>query len=992
MRFSGNKQTTTAITLILLYLGAVWSLGYPVCNNDVSVPRVNCGDVGTTQAECQAANCCWSPVNPNPSNLPWCFESNTPVNEELCYPNNLRMDCSKGESVNQASCEAKTCCWDPIQPNPQNLPWCFYENPPIEGYALSNLKPTSYGLSGVLNVITNSTTTAFGPDIAVLSLDVYFETQQRVRIRITDAFNNRYEVPQFAVPRQTVSTAAATQDYVVSVQNSPFGIAVVRKYDNVVLFNSSIYLETFNGLIFKDQYIEWTTQLPAGGAYYGIGEITKSDGFVLDQNEHMYTLWNRDTPSSAVNQNLYGSHPFYLGMVNGNAHGVFMLNSNGMDIIFSQTYMTYRMIGGIIDLYVYTGPTPISVVQQHSQLVGLPYLPPYWSFGFHQSKYGYPNVWYLEAVVANYSTSGIPLDVMWSDIDYMDEKRDFTLDPVNYPLPEMQKFVATLHDSDQRYVVIEDPGIEVLPGYAPYDQLLSSALYIRDANGNPFTGCVWPGSTIFPDFLNPAAQPYWQTQIQSFYQQVPVDGLWIDMNEISNAFCDGECTASQCFPPTNNIVVESPAADFHFGLPEYRRRAHQAGAAATNVENPPYAINNGGDTEPLYIKTLNMNATHYNNSLEYNVHNLFGLLEAKATHQSLLNVITNSNGQPLRPFILSRSTWAGSGHWTAHWSGDNYSDWPNLWYSILALLNFNLYGVPMIGSDICGFNGNTTMELCARWIEVGAFYPFCRDHSSINTIPQELYRWPEVAAIGASILPIRYSLIPLYYTLMYEASQYGTPVIRPLFFTFTTDTKALGIDQQFMVGSTLLITPVINQGATTVTGYFPAGNWYSLYDYTPIFNSVGRTITLSAPLNVIQAHIRGGSILVTQSPAMTLMATRNNPYTVKIVFDADGQASGELYIDDGSTIDSLTNDWTYISYTAQAGTAKAVATGTGFVTASAQSLNSIVLVGLASTPSTFIFNGATVPSSQITIVQTPTQIVTVSVVSQMNQAWVLTWQ
>ena len=964
---------------------------YPICNT--AAARVDCGYDGITQQECQAANCCWDPVSPNPSNLPWCFHSNAPVDPSQCFPSNLRVDCSPDTPVNQQSCEAQTCCWDPIQPNPQNVPWCYYMNPLSLGYAVSppGVQQTAFGYSASLSLINGSTPTAFGPSIPVLTLDVYLETASRVRIRITDPLHARYEVPQYALPRATATAASASQDYVVSIEESPFGVAVVRKLDGFVMFNSS-GPGLFNGLIFKDQYIELSTQLSPSSTFYGIGESTKSDGLALDTNNHMYTLWNRDTPSSAVNQNLYGSHPFYLSMDGSNAHGAFMLNSNGMDIIFNPNYMTYRMIGGIVDLYLFSGPSPLAVVQQYNDLIGHPYLPPYWAFGFHQSKYGYPDVWYLEQVVANYSVAGIPLDVMWSDIDYMDQKRDFTLDPVNYPVQEVQKFVADLHSNGQYYVVIEDPGIEVLPGYAPYDQLMAQDLSVKDASGLPFQGCVWPGPTNFPDFLNPKTQLYWQQQIGSFAQQVDVDGLWIDMNEISNAFCNGECPASQCFPPTDNVIRASATVVEHTShryMPS--PAAPSAASAGTNVTNPPYAINNGGDTQPLYIKTLDMNAVHYNNSLEYDVHNLYGLLEAKATHLSLLALKTNAAGQALRPFVLSRSTFPGSGAWTAHWGGDNYSDWPNLWYSILNMLNFNLYGVPMVGSDICGFNGNTTMELCARWIEVGSFYPFCRDHSSINTLPQELYRWPQVAAIGTSVLRVRYSLIPLYYTLFHEAAQLGSPVIRPLFFAFPSDPKCLGIDQQFMVGSTLLVTPVIYQGATSVTGYFPAGTWYSLYNYTQIINSVGRAVTLQAPLDFVPAHIRGGSVLPTQQPAMTLAATRLNPYVVQVLFDSALQASGTLYIDDGATVDSLTNDWALITYAAQSGIVKASVEGQGYATAASQTLGEIRLVGLPSAPSAFVFNGAPVPASQVSVTTSPTLVIHVSVYSTMEANWQLTW-
>lgn len=266
---------------------------------------------------------------------------------------------------------------------------------------------------------------------------------------------------------------------------------------------------------------------------------------------------------------------------NGNAHGVLLLNSDGMDVIVSPNALTYKVIGGVFDFYFFIGPTPDQVVEQYMEVIGTPHMPVYWALGFHQSKYGYPNIQYVEQVVANYSAANIPLDTIctWStllysilpystltcllalslsrtrtntctrntgnDIDYMDQYLDFTFDPVNYPPSQVASFVQQLHQQGQQYVVILDPGIEINNTYASYTQLVSSGAYIIDAKGQPFVGHVWPpGNVIFPDFLHPQSQPWWQNQIKAFFQIVPVDGLWIDMNEISN-FCTGECTSKR---------------------------------------------------------------------------------------------------------------------------------------------------------------------------------------------------------------------------------------------------------------------------------------------------------------------------------------------------------------------------------------------------------------------------------------------------------------
>jgi alpha-glucosidase (family GH31 glycosyl hydrolase) len=151
------------------------------------------------------------------------------------------------------------------------------------------------------------------------------------------------------------------------------------------------------------------------------------------------------------------------------------------------------------------------------------------------------------------------------------------------------------------------------------------------------------------------------------------------------------------------------------------------------------AINNFNSRAALNSKTVAADALHAQGSLlEYDVHNLFGLTEAIATRAALETV------QGKRAFVLSRSTFPGSGVHTAHWTGDNHANWQDLWRSIPGVLNMNLYGVPMVGADICGFNGGTTEELCGRWTALGAFYTFSRNHHEPQE-NQEPYLWSDNA-------------------------------------------------------------------------------------------------------------------------------------------------------------------------------------------------------------------------------------------------------
>lgn len=226
-----------------------------------------------------------------------------------------------------------------------------------------------------------------------------------------------------------------------------------------------------------------------------------------------------------------------------------------------------------------------------------------------------------------------------------------------------------------------------------------------------------------------------------------------------------------------------------------------------------------------------------------------------------------------------------------------------MYYSIIGMLQYNLFGIPMVGADICGFNWESTAELCQRWQQVGAFYPFSRNHNTAGQREQDPgFFGPAVAASTRSALMIRYTLLPYLYTLFHHAYTRGDTVVRALWHEFPTDPVASGIDRQFLWGSGLLVSPVLNEGATSVEAYFPNSRFYSYHDGREV-NVRGEFQTLSAPLDFIPLHLHGGSILPTQEPARNTQLARENPLGLIIVLDESGSASGDLYYDDGDVID-----------------------------------------------------------------------------------------
>ncbi|XP_077243931.1 alpha-xylosidase 1-like [Tasmannia lanceolata] len=768
-----------------------------------------------------------------------------------------------------------------------------------QGYRLISIEESpDGGLIGYLQV--KQKTNTYGPDIPNLQLFVKHETQDRLRVHITDAEKERWEVPYNLLPREQapplkksignkkapfLAYEFAGNELIFSYTSDPFGFAVRRKSNGQTLFNStSDESDSYGNMVFKDQYLEISTKLPKTASIYGFGENTQPSGIRLQPNDP-YTLYTTDISAINLNMDLYGSHPVYMDLRNVEgqafAHGVLLLNSNGMDVFYRGSSLTYKVIGGVFDFYFFAGTEPLDVVNQYTSLVGRPAPMPYWALGFHQCRWGYHNVSVLEGVVEGYKKAQIPLDVMWTDDDHMDAAKDFTIDPINFPRKKYEAFIDKIHSQGLKYIVLIDPGIGVNSTYGTYLRGMAKDVFIK-YDDQPYLAQVWPGPVYFPDYLNPTTVSWWADEIARFHQLVPVDGLWIDMNEVSN-FCTGKC----------EIPKDRPCPGP--GLP-WLCCLDCKNITKTRWDEPPYKINASGSHVPLGYKTIATSAVHYNGVLEYNVHSMYGFTQAIATHKALQGLLGK------RPFVLTRSTFVGSGAYAAHWTGDNKGTWEDLQYSISTILNFGIFGMPMVGSDICGFYPQPTEELCNRWIELGAFYPFSRDHANFASPRQELYVWDSVAKSARNALGMRYKLLPYLYTLNYEAHVSGSPIARPVFFSFPNLTESYGLSTQFLLGSSVMVSPVLRKGATVVKALFPPGTWYSLFDMTKVVvSTAGHYLTLDAPLNVINVHVYQNTILPMQRGGMTTKEARMTPYTLVVTFPAgavEGEAKGKVFIDD----------------------------------------------------------------------------------------------
>ncbi|KAJ8093336.1 hypothetical protein PM082_020193 [Marasmius tenuissimus] len=777
------------------------------------------------------------------------------------------------------------------------------------GYNAENVSTNDDGRTITADLVLAGTPcNVFGDDIESLRLQVTYETDSRIHVKITDPSETRYEVPESVFPRPQSSSNSSIEDSRIqfSYETTPFVFSISRAGTNETLFSTS----ASHPLIFEPQYLRIkSTGSPANANIYGLGEHTET--FRLPTHNLTRTLWSRDSYGIPTGTNLYGNHPIYFEHRTTGTHGVFLLNSNGMDIKLDDadegvTTVEYNIIGGILDFYFFAGENPVEVSQQYAEIVGLPAEVPYWSFGSHQCRFGYTDFVDVAGVITNYSAAGIPLETMWTDIDYMDRRRIFTLEPDYFPLNRMREIVDHLHANGQKYIVMTDPavGYTLDESYGALDRGEDMDVFLKWPNGSVVIGVVWPGPAVYPDWFHPSTQEYWNREFEIFYnasEGLDIDGVWIDMNEPAS-FCNLPCTdpfgqsRDRDFPPARTTPPPDPNTAIFVNATKrsLKKRAPQT------ILNPPYAIGNAAPGGDLSAMTAPVNATHYNNLTEYDVHNLYGTMMSTATRDAMLN-----RRPGLRPLTITRSTYAGAGRHVGKWLGDNLSTWEQYRFSIAGMLGFaSIYQVPMIGSDICGFGANTTETLCARWAMLGGFYTFMRNHNQDTSISQEFYRWPLVTQAAKNVLDMRYRLMDYIYTAFHVASLDGTPVLQPLFYRFPNDTSTFPIELQFLYGDSILVSPVTEENSTQVTIYLPPeGTFYDFLTFAPVEETGNVTLT-DVDYTEIPVHILGGRIVPLRvEGAMITDELREKDFEIVVATDKDGKAVGKLYVDDGVSIE-----------------------------------------------------------------------------------------
>ncbi|XP_026427782.1 uncharacterized protein LOC113323663 [Papaver somniferum] len=505
-------------------------------------------------------------------------------------------------------------------------------------------------------------------------------------------------------------------------------------------------------------------ELPTGTSLYGTGEVSGQ----LERTGKRVITWNTDAwgygPGTT---SLYQSHPWVLAVLpNGEALGVLADTTHRCEIDLREE--STIKIKALAPYPVITfGPfaSPTAVLQSLSRAIGTVFMPPKWSLGYHQCRFSYESDSRVLEVARTFREKGIPCDVIWMDIDYMDGFRCFTFDKERFSQPKT--LVNDLHRDGFKAIWMLDPGIKREEGYFVYDSGSEKDVWVQKADGQPFVGDVWPGPCVFPDYTQEKTRSWWANLVKDFVAN-GVDGIWNDMNE----------------PAVFKTVTKTmPESNIHRGDAEV-----------------------GG----------HQNHSHY--------HNVYGTLMARSTFEGMK--LANDKK---RPFVLTRAGFIGSQRYAATWTGDNLSNWEHLHMSVPMVLQLGLSGQPLSGPDIGGFIGNATPKLYGRWVGIGSMFPFCRGHSEKGTVDHEPWSFgKECEEVCRLALLRRYRFIHHIYTLFYLSHTKGTPVAAPTFFADPKDPGLRSIENSFLLGPLLVHASTFrDQGSDALPHVLPTGIWLS---------------------------------------------------------------------------------------------------------------------------------------------------------------------
>ena len=468
---------------------------------------------------------------------------------------------------------------------------------------------------------------------------------------------------------------------------------------------------------------------------------------------------------------------------------------------------------------------------------------------------------------------------MWVDIDTYDNYQIFSVD--NKTFNGLGDFVKQIQENNHSHFI---PIIDIGVGNGTGDKFAELGRDLNCFIKSNYTKTylfldVWPGATLFPDYLNPNTTIFWEYGLTTYRDLVHFDGIWFDMNEIAgltrNLPCIGEI-ADECKKEDNFYYYD----DLPY-LPGYDAKDRTNMAAGTINEN---GLLYGPDERKYAI---------------YNTKPILSYTQNKMT----FNYLKNKLG--VRPFIISRSATMGSGKYNGHWLGDNTSNYKLMKNSLDGIFQFVIYGIPMTGDDICGFFGESYGTLCNRWYNLGVFYPFSRNHNSGN---QDQFPWSfnddNILNNIIQAINYRYMLLRYIYSHLFSSSlNEKVGFFNPVFFSFPNDPESYNnINEKVMIGDSFILFPVFSDNTSDINCTFPPGKWNYFPDGKILLNEEDeRTIELSGEFNIIHLYMKEGTIVPWQSTLDRYVANsyylRFEKLNLIINPDRDNKAQGVIFFD-----------------------------------------------------------------------------------------------
>ncbi|WP_092282238.1 glycoside hydrolase family 31 protein [Caldicoprobacter faecalis] len=559
--------------------------------------------------------------------------------------------------------------------------------------------------------------------------------------------------------------------------------------------------------------------------------LGEKTGF-LNKRGAKYTMWNTDCyePHTESTDPLYASFPFFIGFNRYGCYGIY----------FDNTFRTY------FDM----GKSDSSKVEFGAEKGPL-------SFFF---IYGQT----MKDIIKGYTdiTGRIDLPPIWA-LGYHQSKYSY------YPQSEVEQLAKTFREKgipcDAIYL-----DIHYMDGYRvfTFDKErfpdVKAMLKRLKEMGFKMVTIIDPGVKVDGNYS------VFKEGLENRYFVTDSNGL---------PFVGRVWPGPSCFPDFSRSDVRKWWAEKH------REFIEMGIDGIWNDMNEPAVMDTPSKTMPEDMIHLNdgQPITHAQ------FHNVYALNMAMATKDAMLRFRPNQ-----RPFILTRAAFSGIQRYAAVWTGDNRSHWDHVKLSIPMLLNMGLSGEPFCGADIGGFEDDCSEELFIRWIQVGVFYPFCRNHNALGKREQEPWAFGERAQkIATQFIKLRYKLLPYIYNLFYESHKNGMPVLRPLVLEYPGDEKTYFMFDEFMLGDSILGAPIYEPGKTIRAVYLPEGNWIDWW--TGKEYEGGKYYLVEAPLDKMPLFVKAGAIIPMAEP---VSCTADGIKVKFHVFPGVAQAEYVYYEDD----------------------------------------------------------------------------------------------